>query len=87
MAKTLLEVNYRANSVLKSATIPIKEDFTQEDIVNYLKSVGEEVDSVVDYEEYEEVEDSGNAPCDNSGMCIGTGCRYYFTVCNQKGAM
>ena len=87
MSKTLIEVNYRANNIIKMATIPIKEDFTEADIEAYLKSTGEEVDSIIDYEEYEEVEESGNAPCDNTGMCIGTGCHYYFTVCHPKGAM
>ena len=87
MTKTLIEVNYKANTVLKQATIPIKEDFTEADIEAYLKGMGEEVDSIVDYEDYEEVEETGNAPCDNTGTCIGTGCRYYFTVCNPKGAM
>ena len=84
MAKTLLDVNYKANTVLKRATIPIKEDFTDADIIEYLKQAGEEVDSIVDYEEYETVEETGNAPCDNTGMCAGTGCRYYFTVCNPR---
>ncbi len=35
-------------------------------------------------EEWEDVEDEPqNAPCDTYGVCSGTSCPYYFSVCNK----
>lgn len=32
---------------------------------------------MTDYEEYEEYEESGNAPCDDYGLCAGSSCPYF----------
>lgn len=82
----LLEVVYKTAGALKSATIEVDDDFTDEAIIKTLEAKGERDIELLEYEEYEEVVDGWeNAACDNAGFCIGSSCRYYYTHCNKKG--
>jgi hypothetical protein len=37
-----------------------------------------------DYEDTTNDDYLNNAPCDNSGFCIGNTCKYYFSTCNRN---
>ena len=55
------------------------------------KQIREATDKAIEeseefYEEYEDIYDGfeSNAPCDNAGFCVGTGCRMFFE-CHKEG--
>lgn len=85
MEKVLLEVTYKSNGVLSNVTLEVEEGYTNESLIQDLKQRGIEAETILETEEYTEVEDSMNAGCDNAGFCTGTSCQYYFTVCHGKG--